>query len=652
MSENRAYSLMKVKAVNEDARTITGIASTPSADRYGDVMEPKGAQFKLPLPLLWQHDPLQPVGTITKARITDEGIEITAQVAKADPDAPSQLAARLGEAWTSIKSGLVRGLSIGFRPIEYSYIDGGGVHYSQWDLMEVSAVTIPANAECNIQTIKSFSNGNSAALGNKTPEDKKTIAGVSAKKSFIKENKPMNIAESIKAFETKRATLNAERVDLMAKAGDEGVTLDLEAGQKYDDVTAEIKSVDQHLARLRDMQAIDAQTAKPAVSTVETKGVETRAPGIIKVEKPLEKGIAFARFAKSLAAAKGSRSEALSIAKHSYPEDAKLHHVLKAAVNAGTTSDPKWAGSLVEYQEFTNDFVEFLRPQTIIGRFGSNGIPSLRQVPFNVRIPAQIGGGGAAWVGEGVAKPLTNFEFSTIEFSWAKVAAISVLTDELVRFSNPAADALVRNALAEAVIARLDTDFIDPKKVAEAKVSPASITNGIKGAVSTGDVEKDIEAAFAQFINANLSPANGVWIMSANLALYLSMYRNPLGQKQYPEMTLLGGTLAGLPVIVSQYVGDQLILVNASDIYLADDGQVVIDASRETSLEMMGLDKTSGANTTVGNSGKGTGATTMVSMFQTNSVAIRAERWINWQRRRDAAVARITGLKYGANTTT
>ncbi|EOW7679792.1 hypothetical protein, partial [Escherichia coli] len=38
----------------------------------------------------------------------------------------------------------------------------------------------------------------------------------------------------------------------------------------------------------------------------------------------------------------------------------------------------------------------------------------------------------------------------------------------------------------------------------------------------------------------------------------------------------------------------------------------------------------------------------LVSMFQTGSVAIRAERWINWRRRRTAAVAVITGVNYGS----
>ena len=51
-------------------------------------------------------------------------------------------------------------------------------------------------------------------------------------------------------------------------------------------------------------------------------------------------------------------------------------------------------------------------------------------------------------------------------------------------------------------------------------------------------------------------------------------------------MSMTGGTLDGMPVIASDYVGDIVVLVNASDIYLADDGEITVDASREASLEM------------------------------------------------------------------
>ena len=37
---NRAFSLLEIKQVDEDARIITGMATTPAADRLEDVVEP------------------------------------------------------------------------------------------------------------------------------------------------------------------------------------------------------------------------------------------------------------------------------------------------------------------------------------------------------------------------------------------------------------------------------------------------------------------------------------------------------------------------------------------------------------------------------------------------------------------------------------
>lgn len=642
MTLNRACTLMTVKSVNEDERIITGIASTPSPDRDGDILETAGAKFRSDTPFLWQHDRSQPIGSCTP-KLVKEGLQITAKLVKPTSDMPSQLVARLDEAWASIKAGLVRGLSIGFLPIEYSFLDEGGIRFLSWDLLEVSAVTIPANAECSIQTVKSFDREFLAASGIEAPViQKNQSAGATAQKNKLSKGTIMNIAEQIKSFEVKRAALAGLLDGIMSKAAEEGRTLDLEEEESYDNTSAEIKAVDAHLKRLHDMEANQAGTAKPVSKAAagDISVVKASAPGIIRVEQKLEKGIAFARFTKTLAAAKGVRSEALEVAKNQYPDDAKLHHVLKAAIGAGTTTDPAWAGSLVEYQEYAQDFVEYLRPQTIIGRFGQGNIPALRQVPFNVRIHAQTSGGSAGWVGEGKAKPLTSFGFENVTFGHAKVAAIAVLTDELIRFSNPAADALVRNALAEAVVARLDIDFVDPNKAIVADVSPASITNGVAGIPSSGNPDTDAEAAFGQFVAASLQPTGAVWLMSSTNALALSMRKNALGQKEYPEMTLLGGTFQGLPVIVSQYVGNQLVLVNAPDVYLADDGGVAVDMSREASLEMQ--------SEPVGDSTTPT-PVEMVSMFQTNSVAIRAERWINWRRRRNAAVAVVTNVNYGTS---
>src|SRR5690606_31982809 len=109
------------------------------------------------------------------------------------------------------------------------------------------------------------------------------------------------------------------------------------------------------------------------------------------------------------------------------------------------------------------------------------------RVPFRTPLIGQTGGGQAYWVGEGKPKPLTAFDFSRQTLDELKVATITVVTEELLRKSSPAADAILRDALAAAVAERIDTDFIDPGKAASAGVSPASITNGVSAIASSGN---------------------------------------------------------------------------------------------------------------------------------------------------------------------
>lgn len=145
----RAYSLFNLKSVDDEQRIIEGLASTPIPDRQGDIMEPAGAKFTLPLPLLWQHRLDQPLGHVLAAIVTDKGIEIKAQIAKGIPF--------IDDAWALMKKGLVSGLSIGWRPLEASRIEGSfGLHVKSWDWFELSAVTVPANTKTTIHRIKAL----------------------------------------------------------------------------------------------------------------------------------------------------------------------------------------------------------------------------------------------------------------------------------------------------------------------------------------------------------------------------------------------------------------------------------------------------------------------------------------------------------------
>lgn len=157
-----AYSLLNIKAVDEEQWTIEGIATTPAPDRVDDIVEPKGAQFTLPVPFIYHHYREKPVGSVIEAKIMDEGIWVKIQMVKPKDVDSQELKDRLQLAWDEIKTGLIRGLSIGFRAIEYVEISGTwGIRYTKWDWLELSAVTIPANQEATITSVKSlYSDGN------------------------------------------------------------------------------------------------------------------------------------------------------------------------------------------------------------------------------------------------------------------------------------------------------------------------------------------------------------------------------------------------------------------------------------------------------------------------------------------------------------
>lgn len=162
----RAYSLIEVKAFDDDKREFTGIASTPAPDRMDDIVEPKGAEYSLPIPFLYQHDASRPVGHVTKAKATKDGLEVTVKLVTPGADSPPSWAERLNSAWADIKSGLVRGLSIGFKPLESARIEGSfGMRFTKWLWLELSAVTIPANAEASIISVKAIDTQQRAASG-------------------------------------------------------------------------------------------------------------------------------------------------------------------------------------------------------------------------------------------------------------------------------------------------------------------------------------------------------------------------------------------------------------------------------------------------------------------------------------------------------
>lgn len=129
------------KFVSNGERILRGIASTPNIDRQGDIVEPLGGSWKLPVPLLWAHDHGSPVGWVREAKATPDGILVTCEVA--------QGVGRADEAWALAEAGLAASFSIGFRGLESEPIPTGR-RWVRWELLELSIVVVPANSDARI----------------------------------------------------------------------------------------------------------------------------------------------------------------------------------------------------------------------------------------------------------------------------------------------------------------------------------------------------------------------------------------------------------------------------------------------------------------------------------------------------------------------
>lgn len=593
------HSTLTLKSFDEEAGLFTGIASTPKPDRVNDIVDSAGIKAQhMPLPLLWQHDHAKPAGTVESMSVTDKGLEVACRVLK-------DASAEVKSYWEFIKAGAMS-LSIGFKALEQEPLANGGIHYKQVELLELSLVTVPAHQDARILSIKA------------APKPKPKVITV--------EKTKMTIASQITEFQAKKAALQADMDSLVSK----GLTLAGDDEAAYTAAEGELAEVEKHLVRLQAAEDRQAQSATPIA------GIKS-----VQVEDNLPKGTDFVRFTKALALSKGNPMQALELAK-GMGMGARVETVLKAAVSAGSTTDANFT-SLIEPAKMAGEFIDLLRPELILSK-----MTQARMVPSDIVIPRATTGTTASWVGEGKGAPITNGAFGDLVIGSHKLGAIAVFTEELLRRSEPAAEMLVKQDMIATTAQAIDQAFIDQANAGVANIKPASIANAATTAATAGptaaNVRTDVKAAYAAAVAANQPLASAVWIMHPTTALSLSMMRNATTSlTEFPGINFVtGGTFEGLPVIVSSNVpgnagaGFDVILAVQNEILVAEGG-LAVDASREASLEM---------DSAPTNDSKTPTASAMVSLWQTNSVAVKVIRGITWVRRRPSAVYRISACKY------
>jgi len=469
----------------------------------------------------------------------------------------------------------------------------------------------------------------------------------------------MKLSEQIKALQAARAAKAARLQAILAKAAEETRSLEADEAEEFDATDTEIKTIDADLVRLKRAESILVEEAEEVDEdevvtrrvTSQKKSKETnRGPTIIiadpKNKDEKFKGQNFTRLCIAQAAAhiKNHAFTPAQYAEHRWgaKEAAGVIMILRAGVPSGGSESGQWGAELAAVDSrYRGDFIEFLYSRTVYDRL------ALREVPDNVLIKGQDGAATGYWVGEKKAIPVSSMDFLDVELRALKVGAIAAISNELILRSDPSAEALVRDGLVNASAQRVDTTFISAN-AAVSNVSPAGILNGVSAIAATGEdaqsLFNDIGLLYAPFITAK--NATGLtYVMHPGLAKSISLMRNALSQKEFPELTANGGMLEGDPVVTGENVAtDDLILLKPSDIYRIGDRGFEVSVSKEATIEMDSAPTGDGHTPTAASAN-------LLSMFQNEMTAFKVVRPISFAKRRSSAVQFIGNATYGGSAT-
>jgi HK97 family phage major capsid protein len=351
---------------------------------------------------------------------------------------------------------------------------------------------------------------------------------------------------------------------------------------------AEAKRALESIDREERQLALDAETAVPILSGV---------PGTARVISPVlkrEPGQGFTNCIRAIGVGGKDRRLAAQFAEETL-HDGEVARALSSSV--GT------AGGFAVPTQLATEFIEFLRPASVIRSLGPRVLPMTNG---NLSLPKITGGAVASYLGENQPIASTQQTMGQVKLVAKKLAAIVPISNDLIRFANPQTDATIRQDLVLAVAQCEDLNFISGPGT---QYSPKGMKNWVvaansfsaSGTVDIPHITSDLGTAIANLLaaNVNVTLESGAWIFNPFTFVFLKTLRNPTtGQFAFPEMQGPMPSLLGYRAKYTSQISHALYsgtqsewyFVNMSDAVIGESANLVLDVSSEASY----IDATSG----------------------------------------------------------
>lgn len=307
-------------------------------------------------------------------------------------------------------------------------------------------------------------------------------------------------------------------------------------------------------------------------------------------ERPVEraKGTDFARCVRATAAAKlaGQGPDfAISVLEKWGDHDlaARWQGAREKALGTG---DPTAGGFLVPPQ-FSTDVIELLRPAAVVRSLNPLVLPMPNGT---LKVPKITTGATAGYIGENTNITKTEEKFGQLTLTWKKLAALVPISNDLIRYSSPNADAVVRDDVVRALAAREDKGFLVDDGMSG---TPKGLRNWVNasnklactgGAVTLANVTIDLGRCIQAIMSADIplyvtqnlpgqtsavpGTSNAGWLFSPRTFRYLTTVQTTVGAYVFRD-EMLRGTLWGFPYRVTTqlpetYTADQAAATGGS----------------------------------------------------------------------------------------
>ena len=160
-----------VSIITEDLgdRSVQFTISKEVVDRDGDILRASGVDFtnymKNPVFLSFHNSREFPLGKVTKFWVEGNTVKAivyfpTLEELSTNPEQASEKAKLVDFTYHCYKTGMLNAVSVGFIPIDWTErIENGkwvGNDITKWELLEFSAVAVPANQDAIAEAVKSF----------------------------------------------------------------------------------------------------------------------------------------------------------------------------------------------------------------------------------------------------------------------------------------------------------------------------------------------------------------------------------------------------------------------------------------------------------------------------------------------------------------